>query len=251
MLPDYEVKLMLHPERVLSGPLLKKEVTAFFSMPEPATGYSLQFLDTVDKDLSGKGWNVRLRRFEGQNEVQLTFKKRYPVIGNNLDAALAQAAFDGFDDQEKDFEAQVEWGWESKTLSLSLEKSLAVNLPGSELPGEKSSRRDAIKHASPRFDNGFAPRWGTKQLSAARVYGPVEARRYLGSWSGMKVTIEIWYLLGSSSGYPFPQAVEISFRTGSIQKAGMLQKQLMEQLKAKGWFYPEDVLKTELVLEQY
>jgi hypothetical protein len=76
------------------------------------------FLDGKRRDLHVEGWDVRFRDIEGEKKLELTYKKRYPVQGDDIDAALDAAARQGFDAGESDYEAEVEWGAETPNLRL-------------------------------------------------------------------------------------------------------------------------------------
>ncbi|KAI9874035.1 MAG: hypothetical protein M1823_007776, partial [Watsoniomyces obsoletus] len=105
LVPDYEVKLLLEPSEVL-GPnnKLKDAVLSAFSIPSSTKKMSIQFVDTKKKELYTHGWNLRIRKTEGEDQFELTYKKRYP-IGDGfsstaegcVDAALKTAKQEGFD----------------------------------------------------------------------------------------------------------------------------------------------------------
>jgi hypothetical protein len=117
MKPDYEVKLLLQPSAVL-GPdhKLTSAVRSALAIPSTVLKMNVQFLDTDGKDIYRNGWCPRVRKTEGEQDFELTYKKRCPVTGGDIDSALATAAAEGFDADATGYEAQIEWGYEKQTL---------------------------------------------------------------------------------------------------------------------------------------
>ncbi|RKK65610.1 hypothetical protein BFJ69_g16135 [Fusarium oxysporum] len=109
MTPEYEVKLLLKPTAVL-GPdkELKSTVLSTFDMPPSVTKQNIQFLDTDSKDIYAAGWSARIRKSENDDSLELTYKKRYAIVGGDIDAALTTANNDGFEAGDVKYEAQVE-----------------------------------------------------------------------------------------------------------------------------------------------
>lgn len=109
---EYEFKLLLNPTAVL-GPnkKLTSTVLSTFDMPTSVTKLNVQFLDTSCKDIYTAGWSARIRKTEKEDDLELTYKKRYAIIGGDIDVALTTANNDGFDAGDANYEAQVEWGY--------------------------------------------------------------------------------------------------------------------------------------------
>ncbi len=124
MTPDYEVKLLLNPAVVLgSDHKLTSTVRSAFGMPSTVTKMNVQFLDTNSKTIYANGWSPRIRKTEGESDFELTYKKRYAITGGNIDGALTTANAEGFDAGDTGYEAQVEWGYQQLTLSISRPKT--------------------------------------------------------------------------------------------------------------------------------
>ena len=68
-----------------------------------------------------KGWIVRLRRREDKTDLEVSYKYRIPVRTTIKDA-LEEAARLGWDADELDYDYQVDWSLEKKTLSISRKK---------------------------------------------------------------------------------------------------------------------------------
>lgn len=66
---------------------------------------------------------------ENKSDYELTYKKRYPVVNGNIQAALTLANQEGFDASDDNYEAEVDWGYGKQTLSFSNTKRSAPKLP--------------------------------------------------------------------------------------------------------------------------
>lgn len=252
MVPDYEVKLLLDPNVVLdSDHKLNSTVRTAFGMPETVTKMNVQFMDTNAKDIYDNGWVARVRKTEGEKDFELTYKKRYPITNGNIDAALTTANQEGFDSSDTNYEAQIEWGYQNQTLSLSRVKTDSKSgYSGMDLPSASDSRKLLVKNVPGKMDKWVYTGWGTDMLNASRIYGPVLAKRYIGTWSGLKTYIEIWPIK-NASGTGTEYVVEASFKTTSRTTAQQKHDDLIAYLQGKGWFLPQDSLKTQLIMDRY
>ncbi|OOQ91481.1 hypothetical protein PEBR_00849 [Penicillium brasilianum] len=257
MKPDYEVRLLLNPPAVLSpkNELMGTVLSTFgipltATMPPTVTKLNVQFIDTRCKEIYTAGWSVRIRKEEGEDKFELTYKKRYAITGGDIDAALTRANNDGFNAATAKYDAQVEWGYEEQTLSISRKKKAASGNSGTDLPGTTESRKMLIDEAPDEFDNFKFNKWGTKAIERSRIFGPVLFSRFTGSWKGMPLYIEIWPLL-NSEGTGIEYIVEASFKTKDRATASTEQKELAALLESSGWFLAKDSLKTALIMERY
>jgi len=252
MVPDYEVKLLMDPSVVLGTDFkLTSTVLSTFSMPTSVTKMNVAFLDTNAKDIYLNGWSPRIRKMEGDSNFELTYKKRYPITNNDINAALTQANLDGFDSGDTNYDAQVEWGYQNKTLSITRSKNATKSgYSGMDLPSISDSRSLMISNAPGKFDNWLSSGWGTNLLSNSRYYGPVLAKRSIGTWSGLQLYIEVWPIknvAGTGTDY----IVEASFKTTSANTASTKHDDLVTFLQGKGWFLAQDSLKTQLIMDRY
>jgi hypothetical protein len=259
LVPDYEVKLLMEPSAVLgSDNKLKDTVLSTFSMPTSVTKMNVQFLDTDTKDIYNNGWSPRIRKMEGANKFELTYKKRYPISGepndpgieDNIDAVLTTAKNEGFDSTTT-YDAQVELGYQKLTLSISQDESYPDSgFSGMNLPLERDSREILTNKAPEKFKNWLSENWGTEKLAVSRIYGPVLAKRSKGSWNGIKLYIEVWPIK-SDTGTGIEYIVEASFKTASLTTALEERNKLAAFLQSKDWFLAQDSLKTSLIMERY
>jgi len=252
MVPDYEVKLLMNPMVVLgSDHKLKSGVRSTFGMPDTVTKMNVQFMDTGDQDMYDAGWVARIRKMEGEDDFELTYKKRYPISGGQIDAALTLANTEGFDATDTNYDAQVEWGYQNQTLSISNDKTgKKSGYHGMDLPSASDSRDLLSDHVPGKLDDWLYNGWGEDMLDDSRKYGPVLAKRYTGTWSGIKTYIEIWPIL-NAAGTGTDYIVEISFKTTSRTTAAQKHDDLIAYLQTQGWFLAQDSLKTQLIMDRY
>jgi hypothetical protein len=250
MTPNYEVRLLLDPDAVLSSKLeLVDTVLSTFHVAS-TTKMNVQFLDTCSKDIYTAGWSTRIRKAEN-DDLEVTYKKRYAISGGEIDAALTTANEDDFDDGDKKYEAQVEWGYQKQTLSISRKKNIKNSRDsGTDLPGESKSRKLLIDEAPDKFDNWYPNKWGTSALAISHIFGPVLVTRFIGKWNDMPLNLEVWPLLNPDrTGIEY--IIEASFKTDSRTTASVEGGNLVAYLQSKNWFLAQDSLKTQLIMERY
>jgi hypothetical protein len=251
--PDVEVKLALRPERVLDGQHRPTaEVAEFFGVEKPPLKIRMQFLDGPKQQLHESGWDIRLRMREDEPDLEITYKRRYRVPEGTLKSVLAQAADDGFDADEKDYEPQVEWGLEKQTLSFSRSKTAPPAGSGPlALPAPAKSRAIVLAEIPGKLDEFRQPGWARKVLAQGHVYGPVEGRRWRGQRDDVddKIDIEVWELRTTTSKKEY--LVEVSFKAKDLKKTEGRRQALKEHLQQRGWLLDRDTLKTETILDRY
>ncbi|MFZ6872216.1 hypothetical protein ACO0LF_09145 [Undibacterium sp. Di27W] len=252
MVPDYEVKLLMNPNVVLdSDHKLKSTVLNTFNMPASVTKMNVLFMDTNAKDIYNNTWIARIRKTEGESDFELTYKKRYAIDNGNISEALYKANAEGFDSTEKNYEAQVEWGYQKKTLSISNSKTDSKSgYSGMDLPSSSDSRSLLKKNIPGKLNNWLYSGWGSAMLDSSRKYGPILAKRSVGTWSGLKLYIEVWPIL-NQAGTGIDYIVEASFKTTSEATASAKHDELQAYLISRGWFVAEDSLKTQLIMDRY
>jgi hypothetical protein len=251
--PDYEVKLLMDPSKVL-GPDFKltSTVLSTFSMPTSVTKMNVQFLDTDSKPIYNAGWSPRMRKIEGESDFELTYKKRYNVTNGDINGALTLANNEGFNSGDTGYEAQVEWGYQKQTLSISRQKTgSGSGYSGQDLPAKSASQKMMIDNAPDKFNNWLYSNWGDDQLSNSRLYGPILAKRSIGTWSGIsKFYVEVWPIK-DAAGTGTEYIVEASFKTTDRSTASSKHDELVSFLQGKGWFLAQDSLKTALIMQRY
>ncbi|KAL2200281.1 hypothetical protein P885DRAFT_57162 [Corynascus similis CBS 632.67] len=248
LIPDFEIKFLLEPAEVLdTDHNFNDQLLSIFETPPTVTKINVMFMDTNKKTLYQARWSARIRRKEGRPKLELTYKKRYAIEAEDIDAALTEASCDGFDGfHDNEYDAQVEWGYKKMTLSISHKKK--VSDPGSggtSLPDVESARSMIVGNAPDTLGN-----WGKNALRKARVYGPILTTRLTGTWKGLKLIVEVWPIVISAEHKP-EYIVEVSVKADTIREAEDVRRALKDMLSGRGWLCPRDALKTRLVMDNY
>jgi len=146
---------------------------------------------------------------------------------------------------------QIEWGYQKQTLSISRKKTASDSgYSGMDLPDQSDSREFLIDEAPGKFEDWLGNNWGTDALAVSRIYGPVLAKRSVGTWSGLQVYVEVWPIR-NAAGTGTEYIVEASFKTTSRSTASTKQAEFVTFLTGKGWFLAQDSLKTQLIMDRY
>lgn len=250
MKPSFEVKLLLKPEQVLGdNKEMNEEVLEYFQAGTNYERIQVQFLDTANKNLSSEGWFARIRKKEFSKDFELTYKKRYPIQNGVIQDALEIAKKDGFDSKTDSYEAEVDWGFEKKTLSISNKKSYSAKGYGVlDLPTERAAQNMLIEKLPGKMNKWLYTNWGEEMLKNSHIYGPVLMKRYTGEFENIKANIEIWPLSNTGK-LEDDFVIEVSFKTNEESIATKQRELLMESLEKKGWLLPKDSLKTELIFQ--
>ncbi|MBS9805589.1 hypothetical protein [Bacillus toyonensis] len=250
MKPSFEVKLLLKPEQVLGdNKEMNEEVLEYFQAGTNYERIQVQFLDTANKNLSSEGWFARIRKKEFSKDFELTYKKRYPIQNGVIQDALEIAKKDGFDSKTDSYEAEVDWGFEKKTLSISNKKSYSAKGYGVlDLPTERVAQNMLIEKLPGKMNKWLYTNWGEEMLKNSHIYGPVLMKRYTGEFENIKANIEIWPLSNTGK-LEDDFVIEVSFKTNEESIATKQRELLMASLEKKGWLLPKDSLKTELIFQ--
>ncbi|MDA1759575.1 hypothetical protein PDK32_04715 [Bacillus cereus] len=250
MKPSFEVKLLLKPEQVLGdNKEMNEEVLEYFQAGTNYERIQVQFLDTANKNLSSEGWFARIRKKEFSKDFELTYKKRYPIQNGVIQDALEIAKKDGFDSKTDSYEAEVDWGFEKKTLSISNKKSYSAKGYGVlDLPTERAAQNMLIEKLPGKMNKWLYTNWGEEMLKNSHIYGPVLMKRYTGEFENIKANIEIWPLSNTGK-LEDDFVIEVSFKTNEESIATKQRELLMASLEKKGWLLPKDSLKTELIFQ--
>ncbi|PFR39388.1 hypothetical protein [Bacillus cereus] len=250
MKPSFEVKLLLKPEQVLGdNKEMKQEVLEHFQAGTKYERIQVQFLDTANKSLSEEGWFARIRKKEFSKDFELTYKKRFPIPNGVIQDALEVAKKEGFDNNTDSYEAEIDWGFEKKTLSISNKKSYSAKGYGIlDLPNEQAAQNMLIEKLPGKMNKWLYTNWGEEMLKSSRIYGPVLMKRYTGEFENIKANIEIWPLSNTGK-LEDDFVIEVSFKTNEESIATKQRELLMASLEKKGWLLPKDSLKTELIFQ--
>lgn len=243
---NYEMKLFLKPDIVLdTNNQLQESVVKEFNL-NSLINMGILYLDTNNLELDNLGWNVRVRKKDDSKSLELNYKKRFPVIDDNLELAINNALADGFGASNEEFEAELDCGFSKKTLSFSYKAKVKdLGLQGTEVPNEDKCIELAKKYAPSKFNE-----LEIDLLSKSRIHGPVLAIREKGLYEGLELTIEIWNVINEDK-TGFENIVEVSFKTDNELEAFDKHSKLIKLLDDKGWFLPMDKMKTQIILDRY
>ncbi|MCM3174835.1 MULTISPECIES: CYTH domain-containing protein [Paenibacillus] len=250
--PAYEVKFLAKPELVLNADgTPRTEVVQTLGLDSTPTAIQTEYFDTNARELDEEGWNVRFRKKEDKNNYELTYKKRYPIINGDVNAALTLANQEGFDSSDDNYEAEIDWGYGKQTLSFSNTKKVdSPKNSGINLPSDQEALKMLLDKLPGKLNKWSSSNWGKQKLTDSRVYGPVTFQRYKGTWNGQEMTLEVWPIR-NAAGTGVENIVEVSFKTDNASTVSDLRNQLMQVLENKQWLLPADGLKTQLILERY
>lgn len=249
--PAYEVKFLAKPELVLnSDGTPRSEVIQTLSLDSTPRNISAEYFDTNALNLNQAGWDVRFRKKDDKNNYELTYKKRYPVINGDINAALTLANQEGFDASDDNYEAEIDWGYGKQTLSFSNTKKVDTKATGVQLPSEKDALDMLLDKLPGKLKNWSSSNWGKQTLSQSRAHGPVTFQRYAGTWNGQELSFEVWPIR-NADGTGFENLVEVSFKTEDAAAVSGLRTELLQVLESNNWLIPADGLKTQTILERY
>jgi hypothetical protein len=257
MTPDYEVKFLLDSEQALnSRHELTAEVRGWFGMTAAYEPIAILYADTDGQAFNQAGWVNRIRHKDKANEFELTYKKRYPVNGitsTDITAALNLANSNGFDSNENDYEAQIDWSYDSMTLSLSNDKTYSNSgyaYANEQLPNEQNAIAMLADKLPGKEKNWSGNNWGSSLINNSRVYGPITYKKYEGTFNSKKTVIEIWPIL-TDDGNGTEYIVEISFKANTYAQASSLRASLLSFLDTQEIALHENGLKTQTILDRY
>ncbi|MCG7379169.1 CYTH domain-containing protein [Paenibacillus sp. ACRSA] len=250
--PAYEVKFLAKPDLVLNADgTPRTEVVQTLGLDSTPTAIQTEYFDTHALELNEEGWNVRFRKKEDKNNYELTYKKRYPIINGDVNAALTLANQEGFDSSDDNYEAEIDWGYGKQTLSFSNTKKVdSPKNSGINLPSDQEALKMLLDKLPGKLNKWSSSNWGKQKLTDSRVYGPVTFQRYKGTWNGQEMSLEVWPIR-DAAGTGVENIVEVSFKTDNASTVSDLRNQLMQVLENKQWLLPADGLKTQLILERY
>lgn len=249
--PTYEVKIDLTASALDTSHAPTSAVKSAFGISGSAKARSYEYFDTSGLALNAQGWDVRLRHKSG-SDFEETYKKRFPVTGGDIDAALDEANDDGFDSSDTNYDAEVDWGYAKQTLSFSNEKSHSGSgYSGTSMPSSSTGRSWLVDEIPGKLEDWNSKNWGSDTLGAATAHGPVTSQVWSGAWEASDdASIEV-VPVKAASGTGTEYVVELSFKTDDYSDAAELHADAISVADAHGWLYHGDILKTQLILDRY
>lgn len=248
---SYEVKFVLD-EKVLDSNDKSKVSESFIKTFDlgKVTPIKVVYIDTDKRTFLNEGWINRLRVKGGAKKFEYTFKKRYSVKDENLDAALELAKADGLIGADG-FEAEVDWSFDKMTLSYKFDADITNEGFGElELPNLAEAVKTAGKNMPQTEVTTKGKKWGSKSLKKANFIGPVVFRRYKGKLNGQKIDVEVWPIENQKT-KETTYFAELSFDADSYEEAKNTRQIIMEKLSELGVLKQESSLKTNAMYDAY
>lgn len=241
-LSGLEAKFMVDSSKVVQEgtTALTAEAQSLFGVTS-STNMIVAYIDNDSKLFNNDGWSNRLRKKENKSNYELQYKKRYPVVNGDIDAALKLAAADGLTADLTGYTAEVDWGFDKMTLSIATETKVKTTT-GLFLP-EQNVGVNMVKANSPAEQSAYT-------YDGARYYGPVTFTRHVGTFMGTEIDIEVWPIV-SADGTGVDTITEVSFKGTTLEEVTTVREALRDFLSQQGILLEQDSLKTQLILERY
>ena len=241
-----EVKYLLDPAKALDAEgKPTEEVLKALGWTGKVKNRGMQFLDVEGKLYNEAGWSNRVRIKQGDDEYDVTFKKRYAVENGDIAAALTKAEADGFVAGLDGYECELDWGWNKLTLSVATEESVAkVGYDDTVLPNLEDSIA-MVEGAMPDPVKAVAA-----DITKAVLCGPIYYPRYTGELAGMELDIEICAIPNQKTG-EIEYVFEVAFSTDTYEEAAAKRDEIAQILEATGYLLKEDGLKTNKILNAF
>ncbi|WP_342719843.1 hypothetical protein AAG068_27760 (plasmid) [Bacillus paramycoides] len=83
---------------------------------------------------------MRNRINREENACELTYKKRYEIVKDDIQGALEKAKEDGFVVDKNEFNVEIDWGLTNKILNIVYKPDKQPRLSGLELPSVETLR---------------------------------------------------------------------------------------------------------------
>ncbi|WP_074594154.1 hypothetical protein [Bacillus cereus] len=244
----YEIKFFLKLHRVLNEKFeLNCEIIEEFDIKlKDVDETYIQFIDTKNRDMYTQGLILRNRIKREENACELTYKKRYEIVKDDIQGALEKAKEDGFVTDKHEFNVEIDWGLTDKILNIVYKPDKQPQLSGLELPPVENSREMFFNNGPQIFFNS-----GKEIINQSVVYDPVLSRKFKGIFKNKEVNLEIWSMAECKE-----PIVEISlekFKSEEKDEATQYYNELKELLSTKvneGWILKGKFSKTDWVMKK-
>ncbi|HEF1899756.1 hypothetical protein ACTFSP_26430 [Bacillus cereus group sp. MYBK108-2] len=240
----YEIKFFLDIHRVLNEKYkLKPEIIDEFSIDiKDIDEKTIQFIDTNKRELYKNGWILRNRIKRENSTYELTYKKRYKILNNNIEAEVEIAKKAGFGTDEQEFQVEIDWGYTEKVLNI-VYKPEEFQLPNSEASSVEILQELFLKNGPEIF-----LKWGKELIEQTINYGPVYSQKYTGNFKEREIFIEIWSMPECKE--PILEISLEKFKDEEKDKADQYHDELKELLNNKEWIITRDFSKTDWVMNK-
>ena len=239
--PACEIKLLIDSSRVLDeNHLLNESIREQLGIREEYQTIRAVYLDTPERSFLDAGWANRIRQKQGKTKYAITYKKRYAILNNDIETALASALKDGFTPGDSRFAAEIDWGYSNMTLSFSSDIEIKIK----ELPDiTKLTCSDAIQMLTDHMP--LEEKKNASVPESIQLVGPIEFLRYSGVLNGEEIRIEVWPIADTGG---LRYIVELSAKYENPDEAAAIRNSIIKKLDEMGILIHRDALKTRLIL---
>ncbi|NKW96567.1 hypothetical protein [Bacillus toyonensis] len=240
----YEIKFFLDIHRVLNEKYsLSQELIDEFDINiKDIDEKDIQFIDTNKREMYQNGWILRNRIKREGNTYELTYKKRYKILNDDIESQVEKAKKDGFDTAEQEFSVEIDWGYTEKILNI-------VYKPDDfQLPTPKSSSIENLQELFLNNGPEIFLKWGKELIDQTIIYGPAYSQKYTGNFKEREIFIEIWSMPECNE--PILEISLEKFKDEEKEKADQYHDELKQVLSNKEWIVTKDFSKTDWVMNK-
>ncbi|MBQ9007990.1 MAG: hypothetical protein IJ088_01485 [Clostridia bacterium] len=244
----FEIKLLLDSERTIGEDhLLSERIREQFKTEQDYATFRVMYLETPDGAYLNEGWINRIRVKEGKNGFKITYKKRYSVQGEDIEAAVSDAAADNFTLSDPTFDAEIDWGYSKMTLSFSCDVGITTEEPPDLKTLERNNAMEMVEeNMPPREKDWLRSGWGSEVMKSVQVAGPVQFDRYSGELNESEIRVEVWQI---PVGDEIQDIVELSVKCDNLEDARQIRETLIDTLDRMNILIHSDSLKTQMVMD--
>lgn len=240
----YEIKFFLDIHRVLNEKysLSQELINEFGINIKDIDEKDILFIDTNKREMYKNGWILRNRIKREGNTYELTYKKRYKILNNDIEAQVENAKNDGFDIAEQEFHVEIDWGYTEKVLNI-VYKPDEFQLPDSEGLSIENLQELFLNNSPEIFF-----KWRKELIDQTIMYGPAYSQKYTGNFKEKEIFIEIWSMPECKE--PILEISLEKFKDEEKEKADQYHDELKQVLSNKEWIVTRDFSKTDWVMNK-
>lgn len=236
--PSYEIKFYLDETTFADEDVLKNT----FNVEKKAKKLKVYFLDTENKDLYKSGYIHRLRVYKNEDNVDLTYKKRF----SNMDttSAIDEAIEKGFHDGMSNYKFEIDWGFNGQKFSISRTEEQKTTSKVNDDDVKASKVKELFMEKAPEKIRNWNERdWYEEMIMNSKLTTPAYVKKYKGTFLDEGVTIEKWEHHGEV-------LIELSAKKGDVTSAANAYEEWKEELTANGLLSERGMVsKTSFVLQ--
>lgn len=201
----------------------------------------IYFFDTANKAFQAKDTIQRLRVYQNESKLDITYKKR--LVGQSINTGIQTLLNQGFDGSESNYKFEVDSKGTNNVLSVSRKETIKTTKKVTYGTVKLADALKLIKANVPKkMENWDTSSWYNTTLDQAIIYGPAQATSYKGQFEGKDIDIEVWTYNGK-------KMVELSVKTNSISESNQLKAAWQQKLAQLNYLSPDQRGKTNFVMD--